>query len=148
VLAGPNPWNAGTLEWATSSPPPSYNFLRIPTVAGRDTLWVQPEDQPVVVGLRSDVRQILITRMLDAEPDHIDEFQRPTIWPLLAAIAATALFIGSIFTPWAVVWGSVPVAIALIGWFWPAKKETEERPPEEVKERMAEQDPLHQRANA
>jgi cytochrome c oxidase subunit 1 len=30
--AGPNPWHANTLEWATSSPPPHYNFERIPTV--------------------------------------------------------------------------------------------------------------------
>jgi cytochrome c oxidase subunit 1 len=32
-------------------------------------------------------------------------------------------FIGSIFTPWAVVWGSVPVGIALTVWFWPRKRE-------------------------
>ena len=29
------------------------------------------------------------------------------------------MFIGSIFTPWAVVWGSIPVAIAVTIWFWP-----------------------------
>jgi cytochrome c oxidase subunit 1 len=27
--------------------------------------------------------------------------------------------IGSIFTPWMVVWGSLPVMVTLIGWFWP-----------------------------
>jgi len=27
-----NPWHANTLEWTTSSPPPHYNFARIPTV--------------------------------------------------------------------------------------------------------------------
>jgi cytochrome c oxidase subunit 1 len=137
VLAGNNPWNAGTLEWATSSPPPSYNFFRLPTVAGRDTLWVQPVNQPVIVGLRSDVRQVLVTKMLDAEPDHIEEFPKPSIWPLLTALAATGLFIGSIFTPWAVVWGSIPVAVALIGWFWPTEKQKDERPPQEVKEKRA-----------
>jgi cytochrome c oxidase subunit 1 len=35
-VAGPkassNPWHANTLEWATTSPPPHYNFERIPTV--------------------------------------------------------------------------------------------------------------------
>jgi cytochrome c oxidase subunit 1 len=139
AVAGNNPWNAGTLEWATSSPPPSYNFFRLPTVAGRDTLWVQPLDQPVIVGLRSDVRQVLVTKMLDAEPDHIEEFPKPSIWPLLTALAATGLFIASIFTPWAVVWGSIPVAIALIGWFWPTEKQKDERPPQEVKEKLAEE---------
>jgi heme/copper-type cytochrome/quinol oxidase subunit 1 len=34
-----NPWGAATLEWATSSPPPEYNFATIPTVTGRDPLW-------------------------------------------------------------------------------------------------------------
>jgi cytochrome c oxidase subunit 1 len=29
------------------------------------------------------------------------------------------MLIWSIFSPWAVVWGSIPPAIALIGWFWP-----------------------------
>ena len=31
-LAGPNPWHAATLEWATSSPPPHGNFAVLPTV--------------------------------------------------------------------------------------------------------------------
>src|SRR5205085_501738 len=52
--AGNNPWRAGTLEWATSSPPPTYNFFPLPTVAGREALWEQIEDQPVVTGIRSD----------------------------------------------------------------------------------------------
>ncbi len=30
--AADNPWNANTLEWQTTSPPPYYNFARIPTV--------------------------------------------------------------------------------------------------------------------
>ncbi|MGH7174612.1 MAG: cytochrome c oxidase subunit I [Gemmataceae bacterium] len=37
--AGDNPWDAWTLEWATTSPPPSYNFEDIPTVHSRRPLW-------------------------------------------------------------------------------------------------------------
>ena len=46
VVATDNPWGAGTLEWATSSPPPNSNFPQSPTAAGREPLWdlKHPED--------------------------------------------------------------------------------------------------------
>jgi cytochrome c oxidase subunit 1 len=37
--AGDDPWDAWTLEWTTTSPPPSYNFELIPVVASRRPLW-------------------------------------------------------------------------------------------------------------
>jgi cytochrome c oxidase subunit 1 len=125
ALAGDNPWQAPTLEWATSSPPPPYNFAYVPTVAGPDALWDAVPGQPVVVGLRSDVRDVLVTRVMDAEPDHRVVFPDNSIWPLLAAVATTVMFVGSIFTPWAVVWGGVPVFATLVGWFWPKPGEKE-----------------------
>ncbi len=44
--AGDDPWDAWTLEWTTTSPPPSYNFETIPTVHSRRPLWDQkhPDD--------------------------------------------------------------------------------------------------------
>jgi cytochrome c oxidase subunit 1 len=38
-IAGSNPWGAGTLEWTIPSPPPEYNFAKIPTVTSRYPLW-------------------------------------------------------------------------------------------------------------
>ncbi len=45
-LAGNDPWDAWTLEWAIPSPPPVYNFAVIPEVRSRRPLWdiKHPED--------------------------------------------------------------------------------------------------------
>ncbi|MER9392621.1 MULTISPECIES: cytochrome c oxidase subunit I [unclassified Mesorhizobium] len=119
ALAGNNPWDAGTLEWATSSPPPSYNFARIPIVTHVEPLWAEREALPVATGLRVDVRELLISTVAEAHPDIREKSATPSIWPLLAAIAVGGTFVYSIFTPWAIVWGAAPIAITLIGWFWP-----------------------------
>jgi cytochrome c oxidase subunit I len=44
--AGNDPWDAWTLEWATTSPPPDYNFATVPMVRSRRPLWdlKHPED--------------------------------------------------------------------------------------------------------
>jgi cytochrome c oxidase subunit 1 len=44
--AGADPWDAWTLEWATTSPPPEYNFETPPVVRSRRPLWdlKHPED--------------------------------------------------------------------------------------------------------
>jgi cytochrome c oxidase subunit 1 len=126
-IAGPNPWGASTLEWATESPPPVYNFSRIPIVHHRDPLWAQGPDLPVVGGLSVERREVLSSSVADAEPLVREASPRPTLWPLITAIATTVFFVGSIYTPWAVVWGIPPLALALTAWFWPTgTKEDEE----------------------
>jgi len=37
--AGADPWDAWTLEWATTSPPPPYNFEVVPVTTSRRPLW-------------------------------------------------------------------------------------------------------------
>jgi cytochrome c oxidase subunit I len=45
--AGNDPWDARTLEWAVSSPPPHHNFDHQPVVNDRDALWVQKYPESV-----------------------------------------------------------------------------------------------------
>jgi cytochrome c oxidase subunit 1 len=120
-----NPWGAKTLEWATTSPPPSYNFRRLPVIQSDDGT-VDRAEFGVVSGMRVDRRELLITSVVDALPEARESSPGPSIWPLLSAIATSAVLIWSIFSPWAVVWGSIPVAIGLTAWFWPKGAKEEE----------------------
>jgi cytochrome c oxidase subunit I len=125
AAAGANPWDADTLEWATPSPPPSFNFAHIPLVTGSHPLW-ESERLRVMRGLQLDKRELVLTSVLDAQPDLREPLVPPTIWPLLAALAVGGMFLASIFTPWAVIVGAVPIAITLTAWFWPKGKAEEE----------------------
>ena len=118
-IAEDNPWKAGSLEWATTSPPPPYNFPHIPTVNGREALWEAAPNQPVVYGIRDDVPEVLVTNSLDADPEYREESDGASLWPFLTALAVSAAFVGSIFTAWAVPIGAIPVIICLLGWLWP-----------------------------
>jgi cytochrome c oxidase subunit 1 len=118
-LAGDNPWRAPTLEWATSSPPPDYNFARIPVVSSATPLWDDPKVLEVAEGLGVDRRELLITSLTEARPQARESSPRNSIWPLIAALTITVMLVSSIFSPWALIWASIPIAVALTGWFWP-----------------------------
>jgi len=122
-LAPANPWDGTSLEWATTSPPPSYNFAHIPVVDSQSPLWDGKGELAVVHGLRVEERELLLTTVMSATPDVLDPSAHPSPWPVIAAAALTVMFVGSIFSPWAVLFGTVPLAIALTAWFWPKTKE-------------------------
>jgi cytochrome c oxidase subunit 1 len=119
ALAPANPWGAASLEWATSSPPPAYNFAHIPVVESQTPLWDSPAELPVVTGLRVDQKEMLLTTVVAAAPDLREPVPEPSLWPFISAVAVGVLFISSIFSPWAIVFGAIPSAIALTAWFWP-----------------------------
>jgi cytochrome c oxidase subunit 1 len=119
VVAPPNPWDAASLEWATTSPPPPYNFAHIPVVESRTPLWDEKGELPVVTGLRVDQKETLLTTVVTATPDLREPLPEPSLWPLIGSVAVAIFFISSIFSPWAVPVGAIPCAIALTGWFWP-----------------------------
>jgi cytochrome c oxidase subunit I+III len=118
--AGHNPWVGGTLEWAAvSMPPPRYNFQHLPPVQGREPLWENVPDAPVITGLRSDKRELLNTTLLDAAPDHRYAIAGDAITPLLVAIGTAIVFIaGGIFHPAGVIVGCVFIFGSLAAWFW------------------------------
>jgi cytochrome c oxidase subunit I+III len=123
VGAPANPWDGSTLEWACNSPPPVYNFEHIPVVGSRTPLWEGREALGQVTGLQVAHKEVVVTRGLDARPDLREPVPIPSLWPFIAALATTGMLIGSIFNPSALVWGSVPVAVGLLGWLYPKKQQ-------------------------
>lgn len=121
AIAGDNPWNADTLEWGTTSPPPVFNFARIPVVTGRWLLWDQQRsgEAPYVSGLDPDRREILVTRILDAEPEAVQTLPGPSIWPLLLALSVAVGFVGFLYEPAFFIVGFILSVLTLVAWNWP-----------------------------
>jgi cytochrome c oxidase subunit I+III len=124
--AGPNPWDAETLEWATSSPPRPYNFETIPTVRSREPLWDQPELKegplpPEGGGWPLETGHVtLATTVVEAEPQAIVEMPHHSLWPLLLTLALTVVFFGILIDAWVVVALGVLASLGgVIGWFKP-----------------------------
>jgi heme/copper-type cytochrome/quinol oxidase subunit 1 len=123
--AGANPWDAGTLEWAAASPPPNYNFVHLPAATSRYPLWSDPRDRVVVTGMRNDRREVLVTSLMDAEPQFKHVIPQSSIWPFLTAVLSAIGFIGAVFDfRWYYI-GMLLATIGLIGWFRPRPRAEE-----------------------
>jgi len=131
VSAGDNPWDAPSLEWATTSPPPPYNFTVIPNVASRHPLWEDRLEDPerkeksfIGVGLALDQgKETLATTSLDAEPDLILKMPDDTLVPLLLALCLTIIAVGlALVNWWVVILGGLCTAISIAAWLWPEAK--------------------------
>jgi cytochrome c oxidase subunit I len=125
AVAGPNPWDAPTLEWSIPSPPPPYNFAVIPTVESRHPLW----EAELGEGARSrlDVgptldqgRETLGTSALDAEPEQVLRMPEDSLWPLLLGLALTVTAYGLLIGAWwiAAAGGALSI-VSVAGWLWP-----------------------------
>jgi heme/copper-type cytochrome/quinol oxidase subunit 1 len=136
ATAGDNPWDAPTLEWSVPSPPPSYNFAVIPTVASRHPLW-EDRLQEQGEGKSSLTRGMLLvegketigTSALDAAPDMIFEMPEDTFAPLLLTIALSVVFVGLLLKSWiAVTAGCLLIGLGLLAWMWPRRQLREREP--------------------
>jgi cytochrome c oxidase subunit I+III len=113
-----NPWNAESLEWATASPPPAYNFAALPVVESRDAMWRRSDPMHVVTGVPDDKHEVLITSILDGTPMHRESVPGASIWPFAMAVAVGAGMWGLVYS--AYVWWPMCAAVAIIGplWYW------------------------------
>ncbi len=121
AIAGDDPWDASTLEWAAASPPANYNFVRLPVVASPQPLWDPKPDRVEVIGLRDDRREALVTGLMDAEPQFRYVLPGPTIWPFVSAFGFSIGLAMSVFYFWGYFVSLALGAIGLVGWFWPRR---------------------------
>jgi len=88
AIAGPNPWNAPTLEWSIPSPPPEYNFAQMPEVHSRYPMWDQRA---------SDVDHPRVNLTEGKSPEQMGIIMPyNTIKPLFVALGMVIMFIGLI----------------------------------------------------
>jgi heme/copper-type cytochrome/quinol oxidase subunit 1 len=78
--AGPNPWDAASLEWSLPSPPAHYNFPTLPRIRHRDPLWHEA-DRPGIEAVTMAVPEV--------EP----EMPNSSFWPILVAAGTTATWV-------------------------------------------------------
>jgi cytochrome c oxidase subunit 1 len=118
--AGDDPWGAPTLEWSIQSPPPAYCFEHLPSVRGRSPLWTDGSEAPLVTGLSVTHPEVLVTTVVEAEPDHRLVLPGRSLSPLALSAAVGLTVIACIFNPWGLVYGAPLCAAALLAWFWPS----------------------------
>ena len=124
--AGPDPWGGDSLEWATSSPPPAYNFVEIPKVQGTEPLWDQPELRDI--GFRArDVEMTLAeghdtmgTTVVDAEPESVLTMPEATYTPIVTAFGISVVFVGflTLLLPIIVLGGVIAIG-GMMAWLRP-----------------------------
>jgi cytochrome c oxidase subunit I len=130
-IAGPNPWDAPTLEWSVPSPPPPYNFAVLPTVASRHPLWEQRlgdshGTSSLDEGLTlDDERETIGTTALDSEPDVILKMPFDSPAPFILTVGTSLIFAGMLIPSrlWALTAVGCLVAIAaILIWLWPERE--------------------------
>ena len=134
ALAGPNPWDAPTLEWSVPSPAPPYNFVVLPSVASRHPLWearLDEGDGESVLdrGLLLDHHhETLGTTVMDGEPDVILKMPSDSYSPFLMMLCISAFFAGLLVHWWWLAGAAVAAGIIVaLGWLWPRPVEGGER---------------------
>jgi cytochrome c oxidase subunit I+III len=128
-LAGPDPWGADSLEWATGSPTPEFNFAAIPLVESRHPLWDQVplpvsesgvDDATRALGTEGALeRATPLTTGLRADPEATMEIPEETPLPFFVALGIGVFFVGILFTGAVAAAVGVGVGIlAVLWWTW------------------------------
>jgi cytochrome c oxidase subunit I len=132
ALAGNDPWDGRTLEWSIPSPPPHYNFARIPIVRARDPFWAEkhPEEGhghavPVPIAGGAPDAYEAAGHGEHAEGEAHVHMPDPSIYPPIAAVGLMLTLAGMLLAPpgapvlppsWLSVVGVLAMLYGIYGW--------------------------------
>jgi len=110
-----DPWDGRTLEWATASPPPAFNFAVMPNVKGEEPYW----------GMKTKAREL--AHLLTAEPSYQPiSVPRNTATGVVTAFFAVLIGFAMI---WRIYWlagiGFIGVYAAFVAFAWRDRSEEE-----------------------
>jgi heme/copper-type cytochrome/quinol oxidase subunit 1 len=111
---GNDPWGGDTLEWATSSPPPAYNYAVIPTVTSAYPMWDREDRFEDMRNLERGQKVLEQghetpgSTAVDAEWDEILEMPSHSWWPPVLGVSLTGIFMFTLLKLW------IPAAIFVL----------------------------------
>ena len=105
-----DPWNGRTLEWATPSPPPTYNFAMLPRVESIDAFW--------------DMKRRGVSP-IDTAYETIEVPRNSPVGVVTAFFAVVTGFALIWHIWWMVILGLLAAAVTLLGAGWSDEREHE-----------------------
>jgi cytochrome c oxidase subunit 1/cytochrome c oxidase subunit I+III len=125
---GNDPWGGDTLEWATTSPPPAYNYAVVPTISSPYPMW-DPEDRELDnrrlargEGVLGHGHETPATTVQDADLDELLHMPPHSPWPPLVGLLLTGMFLMSLLHHFEIAAGFLVVTgIALLRWHAPER---------------------------
>lgn len=135
-----NPWNAGTLEWASDLENQEWGVRSIPQISSRYPLWEQENflddlDRGIfyLSDAEEELRETLVTSVIDAKPVQCLRVPGPTFLTFFAAIFTGFFFFLATFHLWlSAVTSGVLALIFILIWVWTGTAPLPEKEEKEV----------------
>ena len=115
--AGNDPWDAATLEWTVSSPPPLHNFDTIPTVHSARPLWDQKHPELAEHGgALAAAHKAEEHKAAEGHGHGHIHLPSPSYWPILLAAGLTIAAFGYIYSPIVIGIGLLLALMSIYAW--------------------------------